>query len=123
MPKPTLMVYNKTTVCPTMDEEHCIIAGSVKLRSSNEPQIKRRYNVFFMSVAPAGILSRPRAHRSRVGLRWFGNDAAKIQRKNEMTHFFSFRLPKVCLYVTFLAVHNNGYLLKTEAVTTPVRCN
>jgi len=71
-----------------MDGAHCIIAEPVKLRSSNEPQIKRRYNVFFMSVAPAGILSRPRAHRSRVGLRWFGNDAAKIRRKNEMTQFF-----------------------------------
>lgn len=26
MPKPTLMVYNKTIVCQTMDDAHCIIA-------------------------------------------------------------------------------------------------
>lgn len=30
-----------------MDGAHCLIAGSVKLRSSIEPLIKRRYNVFF----------------------------------------------------------------------------
>ena len=30
MPKPTLMVYNKTIVCQTMDDEHCNIAVVIR---------------------------------------------------------------------------------------------
>lgn len=87
MPKPTLMVYNKTIVCQTMDDEHCIIA----VISSEVAKFKRAADktplqrLFYVRRFLRGLRSRPLAHRSREGLRRFGNDAAKIRTFRDMT--------------------------------------
>ena len=58
-----------------MDEEHCAIAVvGLKLRSSTEPQIKRRYNVF--SICPAVLPRPPARQKSRRGSGQ--NDGAKV---------------------------------------------
>jgi len=51
-----------------MDIEHCVIAELIRICEIHTPQIKRRYNVFYMSCRPP------------LALAGFGvNDDAKIQ--------------------------------------------
>lgn len=83
MPKPTLTVYNKTTVCPTMDGVHCVIAVPIRSCEVRDAADKTPLQRLFMSVVACGGEARPLARRSREGLRRFGNDDAKIRRKWE----------------------------------------